>query len=219
MHPARARRSSNALIVTAVAALVGGTLAALIGSGHGPATWVLLVTGATVLATAVAMLVLTARTAPQAPPRAPRPPGRNDWHQQPQQGSIPQPGNANFSRPAVPQTTPGVQVVPLEEGLRPPGSGSRDWWTKSGPAVPPANDHRQPAPELASYVASGAAFVAQCPHCGDFRIDVRRSEPAHSFRCRNPNCGAQWQWTPGTPWPPVVVRRNLTARQPGLDGR
>jgi hypothetical protein len=208
-------RSSNVTIVTTGAALAGGLVAVLLISVANVeldlVKWVLLVIGATALASAIAILMLTSGAPAQASPQAP--PGRDGWPQRPPHPAPPRP-NANVPRAREPQATPGVQVVALDAGGR-----ARDWWNKSGPAGPPAGDHRLPAPELASYVASGAAFVAQCPNCGDFRIDMTRGEPAHSFQCRNPDCGARWRWTPGTDWPAVVVRRNLTARQPGPDHR
>jgi len=212
-------RFSNVTIVTAVAALLGGVLAIVVTSVADVdvdfAVWLLLLVGATVVASAVAILTLTSAPAPQAPPQ--QPPARNDWHQrlphQQEPAAAPR-QRATVPRAAEPQATPGVQVVPLEESARP-----GEWWNRSGPARAAAPDQHLPAPELASYVASGAAFVAQCPNCGDFRIDVSRGDPAHSFQCRNPDCGAHWRWTPGTDWPPVVVRRNLTARRSGPDHR
>jgi hypothetical protein len=105
----------------------------------------------------------------------------------------------------VPATTTPSHVV------HPAGAGS-EWWTH--PGTPPANPREaQPAgsaPPLSAYVAAGVALVAQCPNCGDFRLDVTRGEPAYAFRCGNPQCRHEWLWTPGADWPAVVVRRNLT---------
>jgi hypothetical protein len=205
MHPARGvTRQAMVMTLTVLCALFGGILAVVVVTA-GTATVdvvpaLLLVIGGAVLAVAVALLLLTAR--PASPPTAPT----HDWHQR-----LPAVAGHNREpvpppRAAPPQATPGHLVLPLTDA---PPSQAREWWNKGAPATA-ANENNRQAPALASYVASGAAIVAQCPNCGDFRIDVQRGDPAYSFRCRNPRCGEQWRWTPGTAWPSVVVRRNLT---------
>jgi hypothetical protein len=108
-----------------------------------------------------------------------------------------------------------ARIVPLVPGGTPPPNGSptRQWWADMPSAAPsnrgePSALHRNPAPPQSSYDPE-SALIAQCPRCGEFRLDVDQVAPAYAFRCRNGNCGNTWNWTPGTPWPPVVVRRNL----------
>ena len=103
------------------------------------------------------------------------------------------------SPPAVNETV--VQLLPLS----PPGTaGPADapWWDSAQPApASSAGAKRAPAPDLATYLAS--TFIAQCPRCGAFRLDIRRASSVWDFRCEV--CGHTWSWQPGTPWPPVRV--------------
>ncbi|HEY0453343.1 hypothetical protein [Actinophytocola sp.] len=206
--PGNADRQLWLLVVTIVCGVAGGLLA---GRFLHVDVWMWL--GGAAVATAVAFGLLTRDTpAPRVRPRpqvAPdlRPAAPPAWHQQ----------TASRSRPAPtsspPPSPPGHVVLPL------PGeaAGPRQWWTETNTATnteantaTERNSRPSQLPDLPSYVAKGAVLVAQCPNCGDFRIDVRGGGSAFAFRCRNPRCGHEWQWTPGTPWPPVVVRRNLT---------
>ena len=70
-----------------------------------------------------------------------------------------------------------------------------------GPPPPSAGAKRAPAPDLSTYLAS--TFIAQCPRCGAFRLDIRRAPNGWDFRCEA--CECTWTWQPGTPWPPVRV--------------
>ena len=101
--------------------------------------------------------------------------------------------------PAVNETV--VQLLPLT----PPGTaGPADapWWDSGQPApAPSAGAKRAPAPDLSTYLAS--TFIAQCPRCGAFRLDIKRASSAWDFRCEV--CQHTWIWQPGTPWPPVRV--------------
>ena len=101
--------------------------------------------------------------------------------------------------PAVNETV--VQLLPLT----PPGTeGPADapWWDSAQPApAPSAGARRAPAPDLSTYLAS--TFIAQCPRCGAFRLDIKRARSAWDFRCEV--CGHTWSWQPGAPWPPVRV--------------
>jgi hypothetical protein len=94
-----------------------------------------------------------------------------------------------------------VQLLPLT----PPGTaGPADapWWDSAHPApTPSAGAKRAPAPDLSTYLAS--TFIAQCPRCGGFRLDIRRGRSGWNFRCEA--CENTWTWQPGTPWPPVRV--------------
>lgn len=91
-----------------------------------------------------------------------------------------------------------------------------DWWTER-PAAPQGRHARigEAAPPLSGY-PEASPLIAQCPECGEFRLDVSEHGRAFAFQCRNPGCANTWSWTPGTPWPPVVVRRTLAAR-PAVD--
>ena len=110
------------------------------------------------------------------------------------------PGGLNRGgAPAVNETV--VQLLPLT----PPGSagpaGSPWWDSGRGAPAPSARAMRVPAPDLSTYLAS--TFIAQCPRCGAFRLDIRRARSAWDFRCEV--CSHTWSWQPGTPWPPVRV--------------
>jgi hypothetical protein len=117
---------------------------------------------------------------------------------------------------AHPSTAPARIALPLPGGSAPPSNGTatRQWWAET-PSAAASSDrrelsahHRSPAPPLSSYDAE-SALIAQCPRCGEFRLDVSHVAQDYVFQCRNGSCGNTWNWTPGTPWPPVVVRRNL----------
>ncbi len=214
------------LILTALCGLAGGLLAVRLLDDRFTASglWapLLIVSGSAVLATAVAFLLLTATPAATRRPPAGPPAPQRPWYQASAQQGRPahRPPAAATPAPAaadpVPRTNPGHLVLPLEDGAAPaPEPGGGQWWTKSAPAAAAADRNSRAVPALSSYVADGAALVAQCPNCGDFHIDVRRAGPAYVFRCRNPRCGEEWRWTPGTAWPPVVVRRNLTGHERG----
>ena len=98
--------------------------------------------------------------------------------------------------PAVNETV--VQMLPL--GTE--GPADAPWWDSAHPApAPSAGAKRAPAPDLSTYLAS--TFIAQCPRCGAFRLDIRRGRSSWNFRCEA--CENTWTWQPGTPWPPVRV--------------
>jgi hypothetical protein len=96
-------------------------------------------------------------------------------------------------------------------GSQQPAAG-QSWWqeAKAGPPPPSRDAKRAPAPDLSTYLAS--TFVAQCPRCGAFDLDIRPAGgSAWDFRCES--CANIWTWQPGTPWPQVRVmpgRRKLT---------
>ncbi len=131
----------------------------------------------------------TPRRRPAAPPPSQPPPSS-----QPPQAlrSVPPAGN---------QTV--VQLLPL-----PPQPGNAEppdtpWWDSAQGAPPPPSPgaKRAPAPDLSTYLAS--TFIAQCPRCGAFRLDIRQGRNDWDFRCEA--CECTWTWQPGTPWPPVRV--------------
>jgi uncharacterized protein (DUF983 family) len=197
-------RQTVLLIVTVVFGLAGGALVIPIMDLSKP-VWFLLVAGAAAVATLVSFVLLTSEHRP--PEHRPRPaPGQNRPPAPAPAPTAPAPAPTNTS-------APGHVVLPVE--------ASGQWWTQSATTRNNTTSAQQadPAPPLSTYVAKGAALVAQCPHCGDFRLDVHRGEPAYAFRCRNPHCRHEWRWTPGTDWPAVVVRRNLTGEPTGRDRR
>jgi hypothetical protein len=207
-------RQPLVLVLTAAGGLLGGLLALALLAGADTdvgVAGVVFVLVAGTLATVLAYLLLTTKPLPrqQVPPRQAQP---RQWHQQAAHRNHP-PARGPAPEPA-PHADPGHLVLPIDDGAT--GQDGGQWWNKSAPSVAAAgNRNNRQAPTLASYVAEGSALVAQCPNCGDFRIDVQRADPAFAFRCRNPRCGEEWRWTPGTAWPPVVVRRNLTGRERG----
>ena len=135
-----------------------------------------------------------------APPLESYPPDPVAPATAPATAPVPVPGELNRGgAPAVNETV--VQLLPLT----PPGTdGPADapWWDSAQPApTPSAGARRVPAPDLSTYLAS--TFIAQCPRCGAFRLDIRRARSAWDFRCEV--CENTWSWQPGTPWPPVRV--------------
>jgi hypothetical protein len=63
--------------------------------------------------------------------------------------------------------------------------------------------HTRPhASDLSEFL--GQVVIAQCPHCGAFRIDADTQAQDWLFACCG--CAYQWSWRPGTPWPEVHVR-------------
>jgi hypothetical protein len=93
-----------------------------------------------------------------------------------------------------------VQLLPLPSQ---PGAPDAPWWdsAQGAPPSPSPGAKRAPAPDLSTYMA--ATFIAQCPRCGGFRLDIRRGRNAWDFRCES--CEYTWTWQPGTSWPPVRV--------------
>ena len=117
----------------------------------------------------------------------------------------PGPGEPDGQIPAAHETV--VQLLPLPSqpggaaGAGPPPDAP--WWDspQGAPPSPSAGAKRAPAPDLSTYLAS--TFIAQCPRCGAFRLDIRRARNGWDFRCES--CEYTWTWQPGTPWPPVRV--------------
>ncbi len=166
-----------ALLVIA-AALIGGLAAATLV--HTSITTAVIVS---VVAGGIAILAAFRSPARQTEVRAGQPPQ--------ELRAIPPAGN---------QTV--VQLLPL-----PPQPGNAEppdtpWWDSARGAPPPSPDaKRASAPDLSTYLAS--TFIAQCPRCGAFRLDIRRGRNDWDFRCEA--CECTWTWQPGTPWPPVRV--------------
>jgi hypothetical protein len=110
-----------------------------------------------------------------------------------------------------------VQMLPLPPQPGEPARPAEAPWWDSAPGAPPrpsAAAKRAPAPDLTTYLAS--TFIAQCPSCGAFRLDIRQARDAWDFWCEA--CEYSWTWQPGTAWPPVRVmpgrRRELCAAGP-----
>jgi hypothetical protein len=96
----------------------------------------------------------------------------------------------------------GAWWTAAEAGPKPPAAATP---ARGGPVVPPV--------ELSEYAA--VTRVVQCPHCGDFGVDVRQQEPGFAFTCNR--CDRHWQWEPGAAWPVAVVRPRRQGRPaPGL---
>lgn len=134
---------------------------------------------------------------PPAPPRAPL---------EPRYAVLPLDGAVDGQRAVDPHGTNGTAA---------PASGG--WWTQPGvaptqPASPTVAAPKRAAPELGSYVES--AVVAQCPNCGEFRVDVEHRGDGYAFGC--PSCAHRWSWNPGEPWPRVRVDPRRRAGRPGV---
>lgn len=110
--------------------------------------------------------------------------------------------------PVSARVSPAPVLAPTPAPEPTPQPANRTWWRETpaatGPSAPSA-----PRPAQEGYDVD-RAVVAQCPRCGDFRLDLKQDGDACAFHCRNPNCGHRWEWRAGTPWPTTVVRRNLT---------
>jgi hypothetical protein len=96
-----------------------------------------------------------------------------------------------------------VQLLPLPQQGNAEPPPDAPWWdsAQGAPPAPSPGAKRAPAPDLSTYLAS--TFIAQCPRCGAFRLDIRRARDGWDFRCES--CEYTWTWQPGTPWPPVRV--------------
>jgi hypothetical protein len=96
-----------------------------------------------------------------------------------------------------------VQLLPLGKPGAAGAPPDAPWWdsAQGAPPAPSPGAKRAPAPDLSTYLAS--TFIAQCPRCGAFRLDLRRARHGWDFRCEA--CEYTWTWQPGTPWPPVRV--------------
>ncbi|WP_158845927.1 hypothetical protein [Saccharothrix deserti] len=157
-------------------------------------------------AVAIGLLTTERRSVPKAEPET-----EPETEREPETGT----GAAPVSPPVFEHPTDDTSLSPVfvhpTPSPEPARSGNnRPWWTET-PGRPAAVRTEQPAAAtpLTSYDAN-RAVVAQCPHCGDFRLDVEQHGDAYAFHCRNPNCGHRWEWSAGAPWPTTVVRRNLT---------
>jgi hypothetical protein len=202
------------ILLVLAAALVGGLAAAALVHAS-------LVVAVVVAVVAAAITVLALRTAPALPPgqetdcsSPATPPPRAPVPAAPvRAGEAPAPaGSQGGYDGAVPSGTapPGdaiVQMLPLPMGTahQPEEARSADapWWEPAPGAVPRSSPaaKRAPAPDLSTYLAS--TFIAQCPSCGAFRLDIGQGINAWDFRCEA--CDYSWTWRPGTAWPPVRV--------------
>jgi hypothetical protein len=207
------------LTITVVCGLAGGLLASLIWHiDSGALLLALFISSA--IATVVAFSLLTGEREVRSPARpGPRDASPASWPSAPAR-SAPAFNRTGSVGPVADSSTqprsdaPGRVVLPLADRSPEPGSGKRQWWTEASPnSSGKSANSPAPAPSLEDYQAH-RALIAQCPHCGDFRIDVSSAGPNYSFRCRNSHCGNTWTWTPGSPWPAVVVRRNLPGSAP-----
>jgi hypothetical protein len=110
-------------------------------------------------------------------------------------------GQTRGGPPAGNQTVVQLLPLPPQPGNAPPPDAP--WWdsAQGAPPAPSPGAKRAPAPDLSTYLAS--TFIAQCPRCGAFRLDIRQARNGWDFHCEA--CEYTWTWQPGTPWPPVRV--------------
>jgi hypothetical protein len=210
------------LLLTVAFCVAGGSLAigALAAVGiHQRSLLVALslVVGVAIACTAAAELVSANLGGRAGPPALPT--GRPDTHPWPGWSASTAPSGrapADELRSAAPAPRPPVRHPAARPGM--------DFWTR--PQVPPAPERAEPVPQVVRKrlgtvdlvpVAAGRSVgdgdehqIVQCPHCGDFYIEIDRA-PAHlEFRCTH--CGHAWTWAPGVPWPRTVVRPRAAAR-------
>jgi hypothetical protein len=134
--------------------------------------------------------------------------------------SPPQPSLPSSPTPALPWTppTPNYQIDTLESGngVGGPGGSPTPWWNKGRPSGAPGGADAPaapapPPPELGSYL--GDAVIAQCPNCGEFRVDKKRTGDCYTFDC--PSCQMRWTWRPGEDWRSIeVAPRRRHSRRP-----
>jgi hypothetical protein len=193
------------VLLVIAAALIGGLAAATLV--HTSLTIAVIVS---VVAGGIA--VLAALRSPARPPElGAGEPGGEDLGRYPAPSRRPAPSAAPVPAETDGQTRGGppagnqtvVQLLPL-----PPQPGDAQppdapWWdsAQGAPPAPSPGAKRAPAPDLSTYLAS--TFIAQCPRCGAFRLDIGRARNGWDFRCEA--CEYTWTWQPGTPWPPVRV--------------
>jgi hypothetical protein len=148
-------------------------------------------------------------------------PGRPSQPSQPsradQGGPVPGPGPAPGAEHDAGQAEHGTVQYEQFDSVQPAlvrvlqQPGSRPWWEDDRPAGAAGRRGRAAAPravDLSKYLDQ--ALIAQCPHCGSFRIDVDNRAAVWGFRCQE--CRQEWGWQPGTPWPAIHVRPNARRR-------
>ncbi len=122
------------------------------------------------------------------------------------QGTPERPAAAGNSQPYAWSWTPSADGA---DGAPAPGPGPAD--TAPEPVRPgvvtvlqdPGGRSRPPRPaNLARFL--GQVVIAQCPNCAAFHVAAEWQQQDWRFACRD--CGCQWHWRPGTPWPQVHVR-------------
>ncbi len=185
------------LVQVALAALVGGLLAALVLAGlrtidNKPAL-VLIVLAAVVFCVLAVASRPAAPSASSAPARAyapapPPQPAAFSWSQTPATGN-------GYAIPKWSATAPAPDARPEPEPSLPIAIA----------AVSVRDGRRLPMP------ATGTTRVVQCPRCGDFAVDVGPRGPGFAFRCHC--CGHEWRWAPGAAWPVSVVRPRAQHQQ------
>ena len=193
------------VLLVIAAALIGGLAAAALV--HASLTIAVIVS---VVAGGIA--VLAALRSPARPPElGAGEPGGEDLGRYPAPSRRPAPsaapvpaetdGETRGGPPAGNQTVVQLLPLPPQPGdVQPPDT---PWWdsAQGAPPAPSPSAKRAPAPDLSTYLAS--TFIAQCPRCGAFRLDIGRARNGWDFRCEA--CEYTWTWLPGTPWPPVRV--------------
>jgi hypothetical protein len=190
-----------ALLVIAAALIGGLAAAALVHVSLIIAVIVALVAGGI----AVAVFRSPSPPPPATPPPAAPPPAAPVTAAAPVTRSAPATarGPVNAASPAREQTDTAVQLLPLSADNSSRSGPPPAWWDAAQGAPPPSSQaaQRAPAPDLSTYLAS--TFIAQCPRCGAFRLDIARARSGWDFRCES--CEYVWTWQPGTPWPPIRV--------------
>ncbi len=221
-------------VLLIAAALIGGLAAAALTRESVLWAVVFSLVVATVALGALAGGLLDDAETPRQPPSKRRRPSRHSADQptparpDPAAPPLPRPGLPGSAGPAPAEipggAAPDADRVAPTDGRLPepprPASGGQPWWEQPGAAAaapsaaPPADDRvprhaRLAAAKYADF--SDQAQIAQCPRCGSFCIEVGpQATPPWHFACYE--CGRDWTWRPGIPWPPVQVRPN--ARHP-----
>ncbi len=89
----------------------------------------------------------------------------------------------------------GLETGPIPQCVSPPALRTVE--TLMIATIPGPETGKLDAPPILS-----AVRVAQCPECGEHRVNVQSSEGLFTFSCTKPGCLQQpWQWRRGWPWP------------------
>lgn len=99
----------------------------------------------------------------------------------------PTPAASTTEAPSAGETRPADRVTAVAGAERPPAASPLDLSRYQ------RHDRRRADP--------------QCPHCGRFEIDVGAGDASLRLVCAA--CRWTGEWTPGEPWPDVVVRADM----------
>jgi hypothetical protein len=204
-------RQTGLLVATCLAAALGCLAGSLGGGVPVNPAFVILTTAALSAAAALAVVRW-----PQSLDQPVKP-------LEPARGQLPKPHHEPVS--ASSREMDGIESLPPTEGDpethsesiallvgADPDQPEPSWWDQqqADQSLPIVSDPRTRAPvELDRYVQRSQ--IAQCPRCGNFKLDVSHEPIGYSLKCQQ--CRHMWSWTPGSTWGALNVDRTII-RQP-----